>query len=273
MLLIWKFMFSSCYKLKEINGINNFNTIKVNDMYSMFTCCNELKNIDLSNFNTSNVTDMSYMFSSCKKLKEIKGINNFNTINVTNMSSMFEECEEMECLDLSNFNTSNVTNLEKMFKRCYKLKEIKGINNFDISKIKDKETMFEDCKELSNSVPSYFNISSDINNKKQSKDDSDKEKNENLENIDGSNSQEQMLDNSEKKFVLLFRSSNQTINYSIKCGKSDIFSEVEEKLYYEFPELKKKNINFILNGNIINRTSSLEENGIHNDNIVLIEYN
>ena len=81
------------------------------------------------------------------------------------------------------------------------------------------------------------------------------------------------MDNSEKKFVLLFRTSDQTINYSVNCDKSDIFSEVEEKLYFEFPELKKKNINFIVNGNIINRTSTLEENGIQNGNIVLIEYN
>ena len=48
---------------------------------------------------------------------------------------------------------------------------------------------------------------------------------------------------------------------------------MEEKLYYEFPELKHKNISFILNGNIINRTSSLEENGIQSGNIILIEYN
>ena len=131
------------------------------------------------------------------------------------MSSMFEECEELEYLDLSNFNTSNVTNMEFMFKRCYKLKEIKGINNFDISKVENKEEMFEECKELSYSDLSDFNISSNINNKKQSKNDYNEKKNENLENIGGFVSQEQIMDNSEKKFVLLFRTSDQTINYSL----------------------------------------------------------
>ena len=189
------------------------------------------------------------------------------------MRGMFEECEELEYLDLSNFNTSNVTNMEFMFKRCYKLKEIKGINNFDISKVENKEEMFEECKELSYSDLSDFNISSNINNKKQSKNDYNEKKNENLENINGLNSQEQIMDNSEKKFAILFRTSDQTINYSLNCDKLDIFSEVEEKLYYEFPELRRKNINFIVNGNIINQTSTLEENGIQNGDIVLIEYN
>ena len=239
----------------------------------MFNKCESLEYIDVSKFETSNVENMRQIFFRCEKLKELKGINNFNTIKVTNMSSMFEECEELEYLDLSNFNTSNVTNMEFMFKRCYKLKEIKGINNFDISKVENKEEMFEDCKELSYSDLSDFNISSDINNKKQLKNDLDEGKNENLENINGLNSQEQIMDTSEKKFAILFRTSDQTINYSINCDKLDIFSKVEEKLYYEFPELRQKNISFIANGNIINRTSTLEENGIKNGNIVLIEHN
>ena len=163
--------------------------------------------------------------------------------------------------------------MEFMFKHCYKLKEIKGINNFDISKVENKEGMFEECKELSYSDLSDFNISSNIKNKKKSKNDSDEEKNKNLENINGLNSQEQIMDNSEKKFALLFRSNDQTINYSINCDKSDIFSEVEERLYYEFPKLKQKNISFFVNGNIINRTSTLEENGIQSGNIVIIDYN
>ena len=163
--------------------------------------------------------------------------------------------------------------MEFMFKRCYKLKEIKGINNFNISKVEKKEEMFEECKELSYSDLSDFNISSDINNKKQSKNDYNEKNNENLGNIGGFDSQEQIMDNSEKKFVLLFRTSEQTINYFLNCDKSDIFSEVEEKLYCEFPELKQKNISFIVHGNILNRTLTLEENGIQNGNIVLIEYN
>ena len=44
------YMFNKCYNLKEIKGINKFNTSKVTDMSSMFKECEELKYLDLSNF-------------------------------------------------------------------------------------------------------------------------------------------------------------------------------------------------------------------------------
>ena len=55
-------MFSVCKKLKEIKGINHFNTSKVQNMNHIFQYCYELEYIDLSNFDTSNVIDMSFMF-------------------------------------------------------------------------------------------------------------------------------------------------------------------------------------------------------------------
>ena len=54
-------IFFGCQNLKEIKGINYFNTINVNTMYGMFADCKKLEYLDLTNFNTSNVTDMSYM--------------------------------------------------------------------------------------------------------------------------------------------------------------------------------------------------------------------
>ena len=107
-------MFNNCSLLKEIKGINNFNTINVTIMGTMFQGCHELEYLDLSNFNTMNVTDMGWMFNECSSLKEIKGLNNFNTINVTNMGGMFQGCKELEYLDLSNFNTMNGRNVSRM---------------------------------------------------------------------------------------------------------------------------------------------------------------
>ena len=51
-------VFNDCQNLKEIKGINNFNTINVNTMYGMFANCKILEYLDLSNFDTSNVTIM-----------------------------------------------------------------------------------------------------------------------------------------------------------------------------------------------------------------------
>ena len=68
-------MFNECHKLKEIKGINKFNTDKVSNMRAMFQECNELENLDLSNFNTSNVTDMQNMFFNCYTLKYLNILN------------------------------------------------------------------------------------------------------------------------------------------------------------------------------------------------------
>ena len=121
-------MFNECKKLKEIKGINKFNTSNVTIMNAMFQLCNELEYLDLSNFDTSNVTNMEYMFNKCKKLKEIKGINNFITKKVEDMDSMFNSCSELEQLDLSNFNTTNVMDMTRMFHNCNSLKYLNLLN-------------------------------------------------------------------------------------------------------------------------------------------------
>ena len=102
-----EFLFNNCHKLKQIKGLNNFNTSNLTKMTATFQECNELEYLDLSNFNTSNVTDMNSMFNKCYKLKEIKGINNFNITNVNNMEEMFDDCNELENMDLSKFNNQN----------------------------------------------------------------------------------------------------------------------------------------------------------------------
>ena len=101
-------MFNECHKLKEIKGINNFNTINIMYLNSMFQGCKSLEYLDLSKFNTMNVTDISFMFNQCHKLKEIKGINDFNFIKVIDKIGIFDECNELK--SLSEFNNVNINN-------------------------------------------------------------------------------------------------------------------------------------------------------------------
>ena len=106
-------MFNECHKLKEIIGLNNFNTNNVINMYGMFSDCNELEYLNLSNFDTSNVTDMLGMFNKCHKLKEIKGINNFDLNNVKNKNKIFNGCNNLNQIILSKFNVKISNNNEK----------------------------------------------------------------------------------------------------------------------------------------------------------------
>ena len=123
-------MFNNCSKLKEIKGINYFNTTNVDNMKCMFQGCQEIRYLDLSNFDTRNVTNMECMFKKCYKLKEIKGINNFNTSKVSNMKDIFDECNELvHLVILSKFNASNIINnntniaLKKLNEENKKLKK------------------------------------------------------------------------------------------------------------------------------------------------------
>ncbi len=84
-------MFNRCHKLKEIKGINNFNTSQVISMEEMFKECYELEILDLTNFNSEKISDMRCMFKDCHKLKEVKGIdksivfNYLNTLDIDNI--------------------------------------------------------------------------------------------------------------------------------------------------------------------------------------------
>ena len=209
-------------------------------MNSIFHECCELEYLDLSDFNTSKVSDMGWMFNECHKLKEIKGINNFDTSNVINMTTMFQECYELEYLDLSNFNTSNVEDMKFMFNKCHKLKEIKGINNFDLTMVKHKEKIFDGCNNLDQLLLSKFNIT--INN------------------------------NNEKYIFVIFNTNDLLIQHLIPCYISDNFTTVEEKLYDKYPELKNKQIYYTVNGNIINKSETLEKNNIQSCTNILINY-
>ena len=72
--------------------------------------------------------------------------------------------------------------------------------------------------------------------------------------------------------LLHFVSSDQKIDIEldVACYSSDKFSIVEDRLYQEFPDLKNKEIFFLLKGYMIDRDKTLEENGIEENKTILI---
>ena len=195
------------------------------------------------------------MFSGCSLLKE-SNLSNFNTNNVTKMNSMFKECNALECLDLSNFNTENVTNMEWMFKNCSILKEIKGINKFDISKLIDKIGIFDGCNKLE-IIKLLPNFNDDNNEKMRQLTEENQKLKKEIDDI----------------FAINFMSTFGNFNFPIACKKTDYFKVLEEKLYQVNSELKDKNLVFIVNGSVINRYETLENNRIESGNAILIYIN
>ena len=77
----------------------------------------------------------------------------------------------------------------------------------------------------------------------------------------------------EKTIAVNFISTDQSINFPVACINTDSFSQIEEKLYVEYPELRnKKDKFFLVNGNIIDRSANLEQNKIKNGNQIMINY-
>ena len=124
-------MFANCVNLKEIKGLNAFNTSNVIKFNSMFYSCTNLKFLDLSNFDTRKAEEMAGMFGGCNNLENIRGLNNFITDNVISMNDMFNDCKKLQDLDLSSFNTSKVKYFYNMFKNCLSLKKL-NLKNFEI---------------------------------------------------------------------------------------------------------------------------------------------
>ena len=57
-------------------------------------------------------------------------------------------------------------------------------------------------------------------------------------------------------------SQDSRINYAIPCSGSDVFAEVEEKLYLEYPEYRETNNIFLANGSAILRFKTIDQNNI-----------
>ena len=61
-----------------------------------------------------------------------------------------------------------------------------------------------------------------------------------------------------------FISTDQKVHYSVPCIQNNIFAEVEEKLYKEFPEYRETNNQFIANRKEILRFKTINDNKIGN---------
>ena len=77
----------------------------------------------------------------------------------------------------------------------------------------------------------------------------------------------------EEILAVIFISIDRTINLPVACKPSDKFSEIEKKLYIEYPDLEKKNIYFVSNGKVIEKLNTLKQNDIRNGNAILTKDN
>ena len=68
--------------------------------------------------------------------------------------------------------------------------------------------------------------------------------------------------------VINFISLDSTVDYDIRCSATDVFAEVEEKLYQKYDDLRNTNNMFTVNARPILRFKNLFENQIKNGDTI-----
>jgi len=79
------------------------------------------------------------------------------------------------------------------------------------------------------------------------------------------------LSEGENILSVIFVSTDQKIHHSIICKNTEKFSEVESRLYKEYPEYLESDNYFLAKGKRINRFKTIEENNIKNSDIITLE--
>ena len=147
-----------------------------------------------------------------------------------------------------------------------KNKEIENILNenettINIETIKELKRKIETMKKENQNLKNYINNpklkdSKNFNNKK------------NKFEISECNFS---LISEEKYMTIIFVSNDQNIYYSIQCKKKDKFNEIEGLLYYRYPDYRRSNNYFSCKGKYIFRNKTLEQNGINNNDIIILK--
>ena len=74
----------------------------------------------------------------------------------------------------------------------------------------------------------------------------------------------------EKIFGVFFTSTNQDIHRAMACKNTDTFARIEEKIYNEYPKYKDYNTYLTVNGNIIKRFKTFDENKIKDGDTIIV---
>ena len=78
-----------CSALKDLHGLENWNTEKCQFLSKTFAKCMNLENIDaLKNWNTKELREIDYLFFKCRKLPHVHAICNWNLKNCTNYKGL-----------------------------------------------------------------------------------------------------------------------------------------------------------------------------------------
>lgn len=145
-------VFSRLDNLKYIHGLNTWDMSKATTLASMFYCCYELNELDLTGWDVRSVKNMLRLFSGCHKLHTIKGLETWDTSKCTSFQEMFYYCTQLTKFNINDWNVTSLITAFQMFVGCAKLQKQLDLTKWEIGKqsncFRFATEMFENCRNL-----------------------------------------------------------------------------------------------------------------------------
>ena len=168
--------------------------------------------------------------------------------------------------NLNNNNNMNMNN-KNISNQKSKDDEIKELKNQLIKANKIIEKQKLTINELQNKLNSY---NTNINNYQNIINQKDLELNNlrmqlnNMNNMKNNIQSNNMFINKNDMVSVNFISMDQNVHFSVACLKTDIFAEIEEQLYKQYPQYRETNNSFLAHGSQVLRFKTIAENKIGN---------
>lgn len=143
--------------LLERDKVANGNGSTLTSLYSAWSYCYNLYDLDISELYTPNCTNMDSTFTRLGKITSLD-LRHFDVSKVTTFSSIFNTCRHLRTLDLRGWNTAKVTNFNYMFVDCRSLNDLRGAWDFNTSSATTMIQMFQNCWSLSEIHPENYVI-------------------------------------------------------------------------------------------------------------------
>ena len=177
-------------------------------------------------------------------------------------------------INRNNFNNNiKIKKNNKYNELLIQLNEEKNRNKKLLEELNNEKAK---VKELNDKIKAYENF---INNeyikkikKLEELEELIKSKNSEINNLKNNNDKNKIasIKSKEEIIAIFFTSISEDIYRPISCKNTDRFVKIEEKIFNEYPEYKEYNTYLTVNGNVIERFKTLEENGIKDGNIIII---
>ena len=226
---------------------NNINNNKIT---------NNINNCNMNYGNNLNYNIVNYNMNDNQNIYNLKN-NNSNNNNMNNDNEKIYNMNNYDMINNNNIFISRDKEIQDLKNELYQANKI--IEEQKIQ-IKDLQNQLNNININNyNSIQSFIKI---INQK-------DEELNKlklvlNNNNYCSNNLKNKEIVYKEEIMSVNFISTDQNIHFSIPCTFNDIFAEIEEKLYRQFPKYRETNNHFLANGQEVLRFKTIGQNKIGN---------